>query len=185
MIYMRWLVLSVIDWVLLLTVPFAAPIIAVIYRAQPYGLAPYSWGWIWGTYDNPPQGDEGFVRERCPFPGYTAGRRGYINRCMWMIRNPLYGYAKIAGVKYSIADQLSYTGNPDISDKQQVPGYYFATLRSAGRLVAFEFYCVFPWGLGKCLRARLGYKIMTDKFQRNGFAPLVNTCNPFDGYGDK
>lgn len=28
---------------------------------------------------------------------------------------------------------------------------------------------------------RLG---LTDKFQRYGFAQLVNTFNPFDGYGD-
>lgn len=54
----------------------------------------------------------------------------------------------------------------------------------AGRVVAFEFYCVFPCGFGRCLRSRLGWKIMTDKFERFGFAQLVNTFNPLDGYGD-
>jgi hypothetical protein len=103
---------------------------------------------------------------------------------MWMIRNPLYGYARIAGVPYSVTLQMAYRGNPNISDKNKVSGYYFATVRDGGKLVAFEFYCVLPWGFGKCFRARLGWKIMTDKFQRYGFAQLVNTCNPFDGYGD-
>lgn len=184
MAVVRWLALAVLDWLLLLTVPVAAPIIAAFTRAMPYGQAPYSWGWLWGTYDNPPQGDEGYVRERAPFPGVTTGWRGYLNRCMWMIRNPLYGFAKRAGVNYSPTYQLSYTGNPNISDKYKVPGWYLAKLHDGKKLVAFEFYCVLPWGFGRCLRARLGWKIMTDKFQRYGFAQLVNTCNPFDGYGD-
>lgn len=64
MIYIKWLALSLVDWALLLTVPVAAPIISAFTREQPYGLSPYSWGGMWGTYDNPPQGDKGYVRER-------------------------------------------------------------------------------------------------------------------------
>lgn len=183
MIWLRWLSLSLLDWLLLLTVPLAAPVIAAFTRAQPQNLLSYSWGWIYGTYDNPPQGDEGFASVRAPFPWVTDSWRGYLNRCVWMIRNPLYGFAKIAGVRFSQGTAISYIGDPDISDKARRPGYYFAKAMRGGKLVAFEFYCVLPWGLGRCLRARLGWKIMTDKFQRNGFAQLVNTCNPFDGYG--
>ncbi len=154
MIFLKWLILAALDWALLLTVPAAALIVPCFTRAMPYGQRPYSWGWIWGTWDNPPQGDQGYVMTRAPFPGVVWGWRGYLNRCMWMIRNPLYGYAKRASIQYS-------------SD-----------------LVAFELYVVAPWGFGRCLRMRLGWKVMTDKFQRYGFAQLVNTCNPFDGYGD-
>lgn len=186
MIYARWLVLALLDWLLLLTVPVAAPIIAAFTREQPYGLAPYSWGWIWGTYDNPPQGDEGYVRKRALCIGYTTGWRGYVNRTWWMIRNPLYGFARRASVKYSPALTVSHKGDEEVSDKYKRPGWYFArAVDLAGRTVAFEFYCVLPWGFGRCLRSRLGWKIMTDKFERYGFAQLVNTCNPFDGYGDK
>ena len=185
MIYARWLVLAMLDWALLLTVPVAAPIIAAIYREQPYGMAPYSWGSIWGTYDNPPQGDSGYVRKRAPFPGVTTGWRGYLNRVMWMIRNPLYGYARKASVDYSPTLTTSCVGRENISDKYEIPGWYFArAVDLSGRVVAFEFYCVLPWVFGRCLRARLGWKIMTDKFARYGFAQLVNTFNPFDGYGD-
>lgn len=144
-----------------------------------------NWGGWFGTYDNPPQGDKGFVRERAPFPGYTTGWRGYLNRCMWMIRNPLYGYARKAAVDYSPSLVVTHKGDESISDKYKRPGWYFAKAENlAGQIVAFEFYCVLPWGFGRCLRARLGWKIMTDKFQRYGFAQLVNTFNPFDGYGD-
>jgi len=184
-IYLKWLILTLVDWALLLTVPVAAPIISAIYREQPYGLAPYSWGWIWGTYDNPPQGDEGYVRKRAPFIGVTTGWRGYLNRAMWMIRNPLYGFARKAAVDHSHGVTVTHKGDESISDKDKRQGWYFArAVDMSGRLIAFEFYCVLPWGFGRCLRARLGWKIMTDKFQRYGFAQLVNTCNPFDGYGD-
>ncbi len=185
MIYARWLALSLLDWLLLLTVPFAAPVIAAIYREMPHCLAAYSWGWIWGTYDNPPQGDQGFVRERAPFPGYTTGWRGYLNRCMWMIRNPLYGFARRASVRYSPTLTVSHKGDEAISDKYKRPGWYFArAVDMAGRVVAFEFYCVLPWGFDRCFRARLGWKIMTDKFARYGFAQLVNTANPLKSYGE-
>lgn len=75
-------------------------------------------------------------------------------------------------------------GDPNISDKERRPGWYFAQLRLAGKLIGFELYVVAPWSFGRCIRMRLGWKLMTDKFERYGFAQLVNTCNPFDGYGD-
>lgn len=199
MIYLKWLFLALLDWVLYLTIPFAVPVVAAIYGAMPYGLAPYTWGWIWGTWDNPPQGDEGYVRQRAPFIGYSTGWRGYINRCRWMIRNPLYGYALMASLEWTSDMVLSHIGDPDISDKERRPGWYYASLRRSGRLVGFEFYAVLPWlpnGLTlrlwrwefylrpRDMRIRLGWKLMTDKVQRYGFAQLVNSINPLDGYGD-
>lgn len=199
MIYLKWLILALLDWALLLTVPFAAVIVPLFTREQPYGKAPYTWGWIWGTHDNPPQGDAGFVRKRSLFPGETTGLKGYVNRVHWMVRNNLYGYAKLASVPYIGGVDVSYIGNPNISDKDMRPGYYFAKAKYAGELLAFEFYCVLPWMSAKeftvfgrtfkfkarDLRCRLGWKIMTDKYERFGFAQLVNTCNPIDGYGDE
>lgn len=184
MIYIKWLALSLVDWALLLTVPVAAPIISAFTREQPYRLSPYSWGGMWGTYDNPPQGDQGFVTSRCWFPNQTTGVRGYCNRVLWMIRNPLYGLARLAALPYNPAAVLTYVGDPDISDKERRPGWYFAQLRLARKLIGFELYVVAPWGFGRCLRIRLGWKLMTDKVQRYGFAQLVNTANPFDGYGE-
>lgn len=184
MIYLKWLLLSTLDWFLHLTLLVAPPVIALFTREMPYGLRPYSWGSLWGTWDNPPQGDEGFVREHSMFPNFTSGWKGYINRVQWMWRNKLYGFAKVASIKYSPELTLSYVGNPEISDKYRIPGYYFAKLHDGKKLVAFEFYCVLPWSDTRNLRCRLGWKFMTDKFQRYGFAQHVNTCNPFDGYGE-
>lgn len=186
MIFLKWAVLAVIDILLLFTVPFAAPVIAAMYRAQPHGLGKYTWGWMWGTYDNPPQGDEGYVRKRAPFPGLITGWQGYVNRVMWMIRNPCYGFARWTALNYSANTVQQLIGKDGISDKDKVPGWYFVRVRdlTSWRVVGFEFYGVFPYCVTRDLRIRLGWKILTDKFKERGFAPLVNTCNPFDGYGD-
>lgn len=184
MTYLKWLFLSLVDWVLHLTLLFAPPVIALFTRPMPYGLRPYTWGGLWGTWDNPPQGDQGFAAKHALFPGVVGGWRGYVNRVQWMWRNKLYGFAKLAAIPYSLDLQLSYVGDPNISDKARRPGYYFAQLRRGRHLVAFEFYCVLPWSSRRNLRCRLGWKFMTDKFQRYGFAQHVNTLNPFDGYGE-
>lgn len=187
MIYVLWLILAILDYVLLaLTWIPAAIIVSIFTRAQEYGKTEYTWGWIWGTYDNPPQGDEGYVKKRAYFPGVTTGFKGYLNRVGWMIRNPLYGWSKILGLPYNKDYTTVVKGNPDISDKYKIPGWMFARLYDKdGDLIGFELYVVIPWFKDKKdLRMRLGWKITTDKFERNGFAHFVDTINPFDGYGD-
>ena len=183
-VYLKWLVLAIIDILSLVTLPVAVPLISSFTRAQPYDQAPYTWGWIWGTYDNPPQGDEGYVAKRAYFLGVTTGFKGWLNRMGWMIRNPLYGYAKICGVKYNENNTLVVKGDENISDKYGRPGWMFARLYDPqGKLIAFEFYGVFPYMKTKDVRMRLGWKMTTSKFKEYGFAQLVDTINPFDGYG--
>lgn len=185
MIYVKWLLLTLIDYFLLIVTAIPAAIIVPLFtRAQSYDKEVYTWGWLWGTYDNPPQGDEGYVAKRAWFIGETTGWKGYLNRVGWMLRNPLYGYSKLCGLKYDAMDTTVLLGNENISDKYKIPGWMFARLYRDGKLVGFEFYCVKPWSETKDLRARLGWKMTTDKFASNGFAQLVNTINPFDGYGD-
>ena len=186
LLYAKWFVLAMLDILLLITVPFAAPVIAAFTKEQPYGLEKYTWGWVWGTYDNPPQGDEGYVRKRAPFPTITTGWKGYLNRVMWMIRNPLYGFARLTAIDFSEDTVQHLVGEDGISDKEAIPGWYFVRVYSLAtkRLVGFEFYGVFPYSKTRDVRIRLGWKILTSKFRENGFAPIVNTINPFDGYGN-
>lgn len=184
MIYLKWFVLAILDLLLTLTVVVAAPIIALFTREQAYGKPEYTWGWLWGTYDNPPQGDEGYVAKRALFPNETTGIKGYVNRVMWMFRNPLYGFSRRCAINYSPKYRIVTTGNPDISDKYKVPGYMLSKLYYGNKLIGFEFYMVKPWSETKDLRVRLGWKLTTEKFALKGFAPLVVTANPFDGYGN-
>lgn len=186
MIYLKWFVLAILDLLLTLTVVVAAPIIALFTREQPYGKPEYTWGWLWGTYDNPPQGDQGYVAKRALFLNETTGVKGYVNRVWWMFRNPLYGFSRRAAVDYSADFYYYVDGNTNISDKYKIPGSYFVRVydKKGGKLVAFEYYLVKPWSETKDLRVRLGWKVSTDKFASTGFAPLVVTANPLDGYGN-
>lgn len=170
---------------LLLTALPAAVIVPIFTRWQTPELGLYTWGGWWGTFDNPPQGDRGYVSRRAPYPNEFDGWRGYINRAVWMLRNPLYGYTKFTGIDYDSDDILSIKGNPDISDKYKIAGWMHASLRDvSGKLKGFEWYSVTPWSKTRNLRIRLGWKIKTDKMQERGWARHVFTINPLDGYGD-
>lgn len=188
MIYIKYL-LSVAAYLAALPTTIFMPfIVAAFTRYQeikPDGEL-YNWGWIWGTFDNPPQGDRGFIRERSPFPNVFTGWRGYINRVQWMRRNRLYNLKKWLAIDYSRCVSRETYGNPDISDKYKVSGWMFMLAKCNQRkTVAFEFYAVLPWAKTRNLRIRLGWKIKSDKFDGElGFAPLVFTINPLDTYGD-
>ena len=108
-----------------------------------------------------------------------------MNRVGWLLRNPIYRFSKWAKVPYDVGDELSISGNPNISDKYKISGCMFATLKdSRGNLKAFEWYSVTPYPERRNVRIRLGWKIKTDKMQERGWARHVVTINPFDGYGD-
>ncbi|ATW57861.1 hypothetical protein CNR33_00015 [Pseudomonas phage tabernarius] len=183
--YLKWSAYVVVDFVLTLTIPFVAPFIAAFTSAQPYGSTGYTWGGLYGTYDNPPQGDEGYVAKRSWFPGITTGFKGYLNRIGWMIRNPIYGWSQKVSLPFDPNDILLTNGNPNISDKYKIAGAYHTTYtdHTTGKLIGFEFYVVYPWSETKDIRIRLGWKMTTDKFASTGFAPMVNTLNFLDGYG--
>jgi hypothetical protein len=179
MIYLKWLGFTLIDWLLL---PFFFVVVPFISFFTKDGWGDFTK--YFGTYDNPPQGDRGWIRERSPFPKIIDGWKGYINRVMWLWRNPNYPLQAALAVEYAPHFVVSFNGNAKISDKYAKPGWYFATATNARETVAFEFYCVLPWAFGKCLRARLGWKIMSSKFETSGIAPLVNTINPVKTYGE-
>lgn len=187
MIYFKYILLVILDIVSLLSSVVAVPILSIFTKAQ-LDLNEFGkpWGWIYGTWDNPPQGDEKWQREGW-FPHITTGFRGYLNRIGWLFRNPCYGFQRWAGIPYSEDNIITHTGNKYISDKYEIPGSYFAKVHdSDGKLIAFEYYTVKPWSgenPEKCQRYRLGWKIMTDKYERYGFATLVDTINPIKTYG--
>ena len=44
MIYLKWFVLCLFDWLMHITLLIVPPIIALFTREMPYGLRPYTWG---------------------------------------------------------------------------------------------------------------------------------------------
>lgn len=164
----------------------AAIIIPLFYRAQEEGKDNYTWGWIFGTFDNPPQGDKRWVERGSFFPGVTTGFRGYLNRVGWMLRNPLYGLAKKLSLWWEDGYRIESEGNPDISDKYRIAGTYKSKLYDQqGKVIAFEYYTIKPWSKTRCLRMRLGWKIKSRKVQETGIMQFVFTVNPLDGLGDE
>ena len=181
---LKFILISLLKLPLLLTVPLACLIVPLLTKEQDPNQSLYTWGGWWGTFDNPPQGDRAYLATHSYFPNVTTGFKGYLNRAGWILRNPLYGFSKWAGITYEESDTLKIRGNSSISDKYKIPGWVFSTLRSKdGQLKAFEWYSVTPWSAKRNLRVRVGWKIKTDKMQERGWARYVLTANPFDGYG--
>lgn len=214
MIYIKWLLFTLIDWLLLmppalyllpmgvdgwyygiLSVAWWGAIITSLFTKAGPDIHGYDHGFLWrffGTYDNPPQGDEGWVTKRCPFPNAITGLRGYINRVLWLTRNPLYPLAVKFSIPYNSEFIVSQVGESfgthkflEISDKYKQSGWFMSKRYLNDELIAYEFYAVVPykWFPGRCLRFRSGWKIETRKFKQFGFAQLVNTIHPFKKYG--
>ena len=179
-------ILAVIGKILLLpTVPFAAIFVAMFNKEEDPDHVRYRWGGIYGTFDNPPQGDNGYITKHAIFKNENKGFKGYVNRVMWMIRNPLYNYARYNGIEWKDSYTITQEGNPDISDKYKVPGKLWTKAwDSKGRLVAFGFYMVKPWSKKRNLRMRIGWKVKSRAVKEQGFIQMVFTINPFDGYGN-
>lgn len=174
---------GVMGYLLLLPISYPAAFFISLFTRANYSPP---WADLFMTYDNPPQGDRGWVEKRSPFPMEISGLKGYINRVGWMLRNKLYGYKRKTAVDFKPGTIVELRGDPEISDKYRIPGWLKAVARdSQGRLYAWEWYSITPYTKKRCIRIRLGWKIKGRKFMQPGdFAPLVVTFNPFDGYGN-
>lgn len=182
-VVLKWIGYHCLDRLMIPLYIIAPWFVAIFTRPEP-DTDNHNWGGWFGTYDNPPQGDERWQREGW-FPGITTGFKGYLNRVGWMYRNPGYNLAKKLSINYEKGDVVAVKGNPDISDKYEIPGWYFARCYNKdGVLKGFELYVVYPIKDNKCIRVRDGWKFVTEKYEKFGFAPLVNSNHPFKSYGD-
>jgi len=184
----RWLMYTIVDYILLPVWYFGAPFVALFTKPEE-PKSEYTWGGLFGTYDNPPQGSNKWIRTGW-FPGRTTNIKGYLNRVGWMWRNPGYGYQAYAGAYYDGDEQIILvSGDPHISDNKAKAGRMVASLKSNhdDRNLAFEFYLIHQWKWfpNKCLRIRVGYKLTSSKIGRLGFAPLVNTIQPWKQFGPR
>ncbi len=178
----KWLALTAADLCLQIAALFVTPVLS-LFTSDGWP----KWGSLFWTYDNPPQGDNGWQTKRAPYIPANTRWRLYVNRVMWLYRNPTYGFAKNVSVSYNksqlIRIIISGGHGLDISDKYGRSGYYLAVCENGVLPSAFEFYLVCQWSESKCLRVRIGWKIVTDKFAKIGFAPLVHMINPVKSYG--
>lgn len=176
-----------LGFVLLLPLWVFGPLVLSIFTrpAPDLGKDTPNWGGWLGTYDNPPQGDAPWVERRCPYPNELTGLKGYWNRVTWLYRNVGYGYKKQFGLKYDPNNIVIKSGNPNISDRDKIPGEYWVECFRDDKRIGFEYYTVRPnEDETECFRMRIGWKIDSSKYTEYGFAPYVFTINPWKDYGE-
>lgn len=160
---LRWLILLVADLIVFAVAWLLAPILSAFAIGRdhlPYELSYFD------TPDNPLDGDIGYVMLHAPFKGYgVTGWRRYINRVVWLWRNPGYGFS-YAVLGHKVTSQpLVVSGDPLVSDSVNLTvgrmhglsGHVL--VREGGG--AFEFYLVQQYGkTGRCFRLRMGWKLL-------------------------
>lgn len=182
MIYAKWLLFVVAGTLMDLAGLFVVPV-AIICGGINNRLPKWA---SWWDNDREPFGD---VLRRHEFDCADTWFGMLWHRWNWLaLRNPSnnFGY-NVVGFKQTDTIVYLRTGNPNTSDQGE-GGHKFirAIDRATGRLVAFEFYAVLPYG-SRCLRLRLGWKI--DHNMHPGLlvtdgspAQLANVINPFMPY---
>lgn len=117
------------------------------------------------TPDNPIDGDMSYIMLHAPFKGYDQrGLKQYINRAVWLQRNPAYGFGYTVLSHRVESPPLVVSGDPLVSDSVNLTvgrmrGLSGHVLLSEGD--AFELYVVRQYGKsGRCLRLRFGWKLL-------------------------
>lgn len=159
---LRWLILLVADLIVFAVAWLLAPILPAFAIGRDHLPR---WLAYFDTPDNALDGDLGYVMLHAPFKGYGAtGWRQYINRVVWLWRNPAYGFSySVLGAQIN-SQPLVVSGDPYVSDSSNLTigrmrGFSGHVLLRSG--TAFEFYLVRQYGQsGHCFRLRLGWKML-------------------------
>lgn len=159
--FLIWLVLGVADLAMTLIAYLLAPVLplfAIGRDSLPRWLA-----WF-DTPDNTLDGDAGYMIWHAPFTGMQTGWRRHINRAVWLMRNPAYGFSyRVLGARIEALPQV-VSGDPYVSDSRNLTigrqrGLSGHVLLRSGR--CFEFYLVRQYGGSeRCFRLRLGWKML-------------------------
>lgn len=164
MMYLKWLILSVLGIAVTLANVLLSPVIALFINKDGYLPGWLSW---FQTPDNPAIGDALFQGNQM---AWTKSR--YLYGVFWAIRNPGYGYDALAGAKVT-ADYRFTTNCPDglewVGDTQHgttawnstrhfVEGTLFRTLETNG-VTYWEFVWIKCWTPAKYSRIKLGWAL--------------------------
>lgn len=108
----------------------------------------------------------------------------YKRRVAWLLRNVCYGFdMKVCGIPVDPdSDVIEVIGNPDISDKNGVSGYCYWFAYRNNKLIAWQFYYIYHYeafGLKKCVRVGMGWKLWSDEKLREEPAQYFAYAHPF------
>lgn len=148
---MKWFLLLPLNIAFTLLAYVLAPILPAF--ATEYGVLP-TWLTWFDTPDNRLDGDVGFRTEHAPFKGEQVGWRRYINRVVWLIRNPAYGFDVAIAVDVSEDVNLQVSGTRSMGGNLDEDGWFFATAPGAWQL-----YVTHHWTDTHTTKINLGWKI--------------------------
>lgn len=180
----RYLLSVLASAVMTLLAVILAPVLPAL--ASDTGWLP-SWLMWFQTPDNSVDGDAGYKSAHAPYPGLQTGWQRYINRVVWLWRNPANGFDwRVLSIETDPTDIVQVRGDSATSN---IPGHDGIRMIRLWRtdlatrlqeLVAWEWYYVRRWGqTSYCVRARLGWKIPA---QIGKPATFVCSFNPLMGY---
>lgn len=169
---MRWLCLAIISLCVVLTACLLAPVLPLF--ALGSDTLPHWLRWF-QTPDNSLDGDENFKKNVAPFPGPQRGWRQYINRVVWLWRNPSYGFdLEVLGFTATEDAILSVFGTLPMNAAPPRTGWYFALAENLDGTAAWQFYAVKRWGAWAS-RVNFGWKLWSVP----GKCQFVVTIQPY------
>lgn len=146
---MKWFLLLPVNLVVNIVAALGAPVWALF--ASDAGTYP---GWLqWAaTWDYLADGDPPFIEQHAPFKGKQTGWRRYVNRVVWMFRNPAYGFDRtISIVPTSL---ITVKGTRPLSGDLKFDGWFFAWCDEGWQL-----YITHHWNATHCTKINLGWKL--------------------------
>jgi hypothetical protein len=162
MLKLKWFLLIPAEIIMNVLALILAPVlslVSVLFRVE---WLP-SWLWWFQTIDNDLDGDSGWhTAHFTNLESTSYGFKRWLKRTLWLMRNRAYGFAdSVSGVKIVVGDVIQVKGNPDITNSGGVAGSFYAEAFSSGSDTpkAWCYMLVWNWGLGRCLRIYLGWKL--------------------------
>lgn len=160
---------------------FLAPL--VVLTAREDGYLPHSLR-IFQTPDNSLDGDRGWRTKHRLFrssPQVDEGWRRWVNRWLWLWRNPAHGFKReYLGFRPAAGYAYSFSGDQATGNRPLHEGWVFRKAVNLDEKTAFQFYLVHAWSETRCLRINLGWKLWANP-KVGADAQHVCSINPFMG----
>ncbi|MDR2947292.1 MAG: hypothetical protein LBV79_11190 [Candidatus Adiutrix sp.] len=173
-------------------IPLGLTMTALSYLIAPFAvLLASEAGWlphslrIFQTPDNSLDGDKGWKNEHRLFrdsPKVDQGWRRWINRFLWLWRNPAHGFKReYLGFSPGSGFAYAYRGNQQTGNRPLSNGVVYRQATNPDGRTGFQFYFVRAWSKKYCLRINLGWKLWQSP-PVGEYAQHVFSINPFMGY---
>ena len=185
MFVIGWLVRAVIVWILTIMGLFIVPIALLfpnggtsVSDGRPIIVLP-DWAWLWSNDFDGASGDKrGWWNEHAPF---GLGSKHFLSKFWWLaIRNPVNNLRRTRLFSCPVSKcYIDFVGQREVADKPGLTGWQFVTAEHERTEQTWHgFYGVWPWGQGRALVVRLGFKIHPahegTKEQPKGFCFRIN-----------